>query len=435
MKTLTKNMKKVCLFTFVMAAFALAQEAAPETAPAQVPENVDPAVAPAEAAAPETQQAEAPKVQTAQPEEAKVAEPVEAAASSETAPSTPFAVLHGNAYNTVGNEAAADNVNGLFGRPDLFFGKKFFYVEPAGEMGVASLGSFFAAMDLSGDLGRATLGYAANGFGVAIHAGLGRFAIDGDNGKKSGSRNGDDVGFVVSKVLAGYALVLSGDWNTLADEVNAQPKVGKPVEETYEELGANLSLSNGPSANQNFWTTGVSFARHKDERKVAGIAKNLGAESYIKVAPFFNFGTAALKKDRARLLLGLNTSVPLYIPDEVKVEREDGDTVKTSMFELDVKLSPNVLAEVSVLESLMLFGEASYTWYVLNYTSGTDIYNDEYTDIETESQMVSASVGIRYQYEDLLACEFSFGDSFFTDTKSIFNGEGVFVRFGGFVYF
>ena len=44
-------------------------------------------------------------------------------------------------------------------------------------------------------------------------------------------------------------------------------------------------------------------------------------------------------------------------------------------------------------------------------------------------------MGFRYQYKDWAACEFAFGDSFFTDTKSIFNGEGVFVSFGAFIFF
>ena len=60
---------------------------------------------------------------------------------------------------------------------------------------------------------------------------------------------------------------------------------------------------------------------------------------------------------------------------------------------------------------------------------------DEYTTKVSKADEVKATAGLRYQYKDWAACEFAFGDSFFTDTKSIFNGEGVFVSFGAFIFF
>ena len=347
-----------------------------------------------------------------------------------------FDVLHGSAYNTVGNEAAADNVDGLLGRPDLFFGKKFFYIEPAAERGVVSLGRFFAAMDISGDLGRATAGYASNGFGAEVRLGLGQYAIDGDNGKKSGSIAGDDWGFTVSKVLGKVVAVISTDWETFQDENNVEPKVGKSTEEAYRDLNVNMTVSNAPSGVKHFWSAGVGFVRHENEQKVGGDVVNDNVDSHIKVSPFFNYGMVAMQNARARLLLGLNSSVPLAFYDEQeRVDSTSGDTVKTKLTDVGVDLAPNILGEVLLGSHVMLFGEATYRWRVFDYTKGTDETDDEYTAMESVSNQVRATVGFRYQYEDWIACEFAFGDSFFTDTKSIFNGEGVFVSFGGFIYF
>ena len=442
------NIKKFVALTFVSTAFALAQETAPVAPAAEPTESSQPvaetpAAEPASAPQPVTETpAVAPVVQadsakTVAPSSETKAEAPATAETTDAAPieAGPFDVLHGNAYNTVGNEAAADNVNGLLARPDLFYGKKFFYIEPSSEMGVVSLGSFFAAMDISGDLGRATAGYAANGFGAALHVSLGQFNVDGDNGKKAGAKAGDDIGFDVSKVLGDYVLVLNADWLTFAEENDTDPKIGKSTEEDYRDLLVSASLSNAPYAQKHFWTVGASFLRHENEKKVGGQVQNGDVDSHISITPFFNYGTPALKTSRANLLLGLNTSVPVSFFDEQEQVNDVGDTVKTSLTELEVVLSPNVLAEVAVLKSLMLFGGASYDWHLFKYSSGKDITDDEYTAMESVSDKVNASVGLRYQYEDLLALEFTFGDSFFTDTKAIFNGEGVFVRFGGFVYF
>ena len=120
---------------------------------------------------------------------------------------------------------------------------------------------------------------------------------------------------------------------------------------------------------------------------------------------------------------------------DVKDTVTDEKDFSTSSFNFGVSLTPNILGEILLTESVMLFGEASYTWNAFSYVSGTDITNDEYTMKVTSADLVKATAGFRYQYKDWAACEFAFGDSFFTDTKSIFNGEGVFVSFGGFIYF
>ena len=335
------NFKNVFAMTLASAAIALAQQAAPAQQPSSGLEQPQaaPAAQPAEQAQPTEQpavaQESAPAETSAQAPEAAAPAPAASAAPVAQAPvaqasaapaeapavkeepvpepvkePTAFDVLHGSAYNTVGNEVAADNVDGLLGRPDLFFGKKFFYIEPAAERGVVSLGKFFAAMDISGDLGRATAGYASNGFGAEVRLGLGQYAVDGDNGKKSGSIAGDDWGFTVSKVFGKVVAIISTDWETFQDENNVEPKVGKSTEEAYRDLNVNMAVSNAPSGIKHFWSAGVGFVRHENEQKVGGDVVNDNVDSHIKVSPFFNYGTAAMQSSKARLLLGLPCSLP-----------------------------------------------------------------------------------------------------------------------------
>ena len=480
------NLKKTFAMALVSAAFAMAQEAAPaaepaaqpaaETAPvAETPAAESPAEVAqpvAEAPAAETPAAEAPVAETAttpapaevaQPaqesapaapaEIAKPAEPEQVAAPSAAPqgpqgapegvrmgpPKTPFTVIHGSAYNTVMNEAAGDNVDILLDRRlTKLYGQKFFYIEPAGERGVVSLGNFFGAMDISGDVGRALVGYTNGSFGAEIRAGLGKRKIENDNVEQKVSFNGNDFGLTLSKMLGGFVLTLGGDLTTIAEETDTDPKAPRAptTEERYRDITATLVLTDGPSARKHFWSAGVNFARHENEMEVAGALKNENPDSYIRFVPFFNYGTPALQSEHARLMLGLNTAVPVIIQDEYMVrDTTNGIVGKKNMTHVGLTLTPNMVGEVLLGESVMLFGEAAYQWEAVSYTKGENIDAGDYEVLESVADKVQATVGFRYQYKDWAACEFAFGDSFFTDTKSIFNGEGVFVSFGGFIYF
>lgn len=432
----------------------VAQEAAAAAAPAENPE-APAAEAPAAAQAPAevAQPAQEAAPAAAPAETAKPAEPKQVAAPSADPqgpqgapegvrmgpPKTPFTVVHGSAYNTVKNEAAGDNVDLLLDRRlTKLYGQKFFYIEPAGERGVVSLGNFFGAMDISGDVGRATLGYTNGSFGAEIRAGVGKRYFDNDNVEQKVSYNGNDFGLTLSQMLGGYVLTLGGDWITVAEETDTDPKAKRAptTEERYRDLTATLVLTDGPSARKHFWSAGVNFTRHVNEMEVAGSLKNENPDSYISVVPFFNYGTPALQSEHARLMLGLNAAVPTVIQDEYIVrDTTSGVTAKKNMTHVGLLLTPNVVGEVLLGESVMLFGEAAYQWEAVSYTKGENVEAGDYKVLESVADKVQATVGFRYQYKDWAACEFAFGDSFFTDTKSIFNGEGVFVSFGGFIYF
>ena len=442
---------------------------APAAAPAEVAQPA-PAAAPAEAAKPAEAAAPAEVAQPAEQSKASepaaepaaqpVAEPVAAAepsSDSEPAnleapvstdgsvwndpvhkapPKTPFTVLHGNAYNRVANEAAADNVDVLLNKRLTkmpFY--KFFYIEPSGEKGAFSLGNFFGAMDISGELGRATAGYATPGFAVEARVGLGQIKTDTKKVDVKETVEGDDWGLTLSKTFRGYTATLAGDWITYAKETNTDRKKGAEIEQRYRDIEASLILTNGPSAQKHFWSTGLAFTRHENEVEVNGTLMGDSLTSNFSIVPVFNYGSPVVRTSYANFYMGVNAAVPLTVYDKADMlDTNSGKFKESSLTTVALNLTPNILGEVLLGESLMLFGEASYTWEALRYIKKETPY-DEIRVKRSVADKVEASMGLRYQYKDWAACEFAFGDSFFTDTKSIFNGEGVFVSFGGFIYF
>ncbi|MDY6264723.1 MAG: hypothetical protein SPM09_09975 [Fibrobacter sp.] len=476
------NLKTSLALTLASVAFAMAQDAAqPATSAAEAPAPAvaeQPAAAPAATApaAPESVQpapAEAPAevaqpTETAAPaavESAPVAEPAKTAAPAQPAPEakvaeavppqgpvpeaapgeapvrmgppkTPFTVLHGNAYNRVQNEAAGDNVDALLNkRLTKLAYQKFFYIEPTGEKGVVSLGGFFGAMDISGELGRATAGYATPGFAIEARLGLGQIKTETKGADIKETVEGDDWGLTLSKTLGGYVVTLSGDWITFAKETNVDPVRGPKTEQRYRDLDASLIVTDGPSARKHFWSAGVAFNRHEDELESGGTLIGDSLTSNFTVVPLFNYGTPVLRANYANVYMGLNASVPVTVYDKADMrDSTSGKYKEASLWTVGVNLAPNILGEVLLTESLMLFGEASYTWEAFRYVDNQTPYADVKVK-RSVADKVEATMGLRYQYKDWAACEFAFGDSFFTDTKSIFNGEGVFVSFGGFIYF
>ena len=476
------NLKTSLALTLASVAFAMAQDAAqPATSAAEAPAPAvveQPAAAPAATApaAPESVQpapAEAPAevaqpTETAAPaavESAPAAEPAKTAAPAQPAPEakvaeavppqgpapeaapgeapvrmgppkTPFTVLHGNAYNRVQNEAAGDNVDALLNkRLTKLAYQKFFYIEPTGEKGVVSLGGFFGAMDISGELGRATAGYATPGFAIEARLGLGQIKTETKGADIKETVEGDDWGLTLSKTLGGYVVTLSGDWITFAKETNVDPVRGPKTEQRYRDLDASLIVTDGPSARKHFWSAGVAFNRHEDELESGGTLIGDSLTSNFTVVPLFNYGTPVLRANYANVYMGLNASVPVTVYDKADMrDSTSGKYKEASLWTVGVNLAPNILGEVLLTESLMLFGEASYTWEAFRYVDNQTPYADVKVK-RSVADKVEATMGLRYQYKDWAACEFAFGDSFFTDTKSIFNGEGVFVSFGGFIYF
>ncbi|MFA6836936.1 MAG: hypothetical protein WCR04_11105 [Fibrobacteraceae bacterium] len=377
------------------------------------------------------------------PAAAPVAEsaPVAAApVAPASASSAVFDGLRGSAYNTVGNEAAASNINDYLARPHNFGGTQLLYVEPAVERGLVSFGektTFFGMFDNSEDLGRLTAGIAMkDSWGLSLNLALGQFHQSQDGGSTGITEAGDDWGAKFSMALGSYALAASVDWLTTAEEQSADPDNGKASDENYDSLTINVNINNASGSIA--WTLGADIIRHSSYTSVGSVTTDENADSYTKFAPYFNLGTKVLSNERARVFVGSNNALPVVFFDGYDSTSALGDVAPKkdeSLFEIGLSLEPNILGELSLTDNVLLFGEASYTWLLFGFGSGTDDSAVDYTVLQSKSNTASATVGFRYQKDNRYAAEFALGDDFFTGTNAIFNGRGVFISFGGFLYF
>lgn len=420
---------------------AQAQEPAAESATAEpvAAAPVAPAVTPA------TPAPQAPAVE-AEPQAVASAETTPVQAKPEAAPAAPrgpgftprpktkFDVLHGNAYNRQRNVAAANNIDLLLRYPNLFANQKFLYIEPSDEMGVVSFGNLFSAVDVSGDVGRLTLGYAQLGFGFYLKAGVGQMNFKNDNVERHATSVGDDLGLAVSKTIVGYNVGLTVDWLTFKDEVTLEPKHGVKNEQNYRDLTANLSVTNAPRADRLFWTVGVQFVNELNELRIGGDVIPDSSDSYMQATPVVRLDYIGLQSEHARVFAGMGLMVPLTFHEKYTFEANNRDYTRSNNV-YAVVLEPHVMGEVFLTKNVMFFGEASYQWAAVSSQKAKDFDGSKTEVLVSQMNKVDASLGARWQYNDFIACEFALGDRLFTDTKASFDGEGVFASFGGFIYF
>lgn len=380
------------------------------------------------------------------PEAAPVAEsaPIAESAPVAAAPVAPssassavFDGLRGSAYNTVGNEAAASNINDYLARPHNFGGTQLLYIEPSAERGLVSFGektTFFGMFDNSEDLGRLTAGMAMKGsWGLSLNLALGQFHQSDDGGSTGITEAGDDWGGKFSMALGSYALAASVDWLTTAEEESADPDSGKTSDESYDSLTINVNINNASGSVA--WTLGADIIRHSSYTSAGSVTTDENSDSYTKFAPYFNLGTKVLSNERARVFVGSNNSLPVVFFDGYDSSSANAQKIDESLFEIGLSLTPNILGELSLTDNFLLFGEASYTWLLFGFGSGTDDSAVDYTVLQSKSSTASATVGFRYQKDSRYAAEFALGDDFFTGTNAAFNGRDVFISFGGFLYF
>ena len=384
----------------------------------------------------------------AQDETAAVAAPVVApitaasapAAKATTASAGVFDGVRGSAFNSVGNEAAPSTIDDYLARPSNFGGVQMLYIEPAGQRGLVSFGTdrtFFAQFDNSEDLGRLTLGMAnKGGWGLDVRLALGQWHRSDDAGSTGLTNAGDDWGATFSTPMGGYTLAFSGDWYTYANETTSDPDKGTKQDESYNDFSLNGNLNNAPSAEAYTWTLGLNFLHHGHSVKNGSKTTDDGSVAYTEAVPYFNIGAQVLGNEKAHVFIGANNRLPVRIVDGY--DSTATAESEASLFELGLEVIPNILGEVAVTDNFIVFGEAAYNWLVFGFGSGTDGVKgakDDYTILESHSYTAMASAGLRYQKDNRYAIEFELGDKVFTDTKAIFNGEGTFVTFGGFLYF
>lgn len=432
------------------AATAPMAEPAPEqaaTSEAQPAEN-----APAEvAAAPET----APAADsTAQPVEADSAAIAAVQPEASVVPVAPAkapgvldGILHGNAYNTVGNEAAGATIDGDMAFPHKMHGHKLVYFEPINQKATVSFGettTYYLAFDNTEKLGLLTAGVAFDKFGFAIDGAMGKtweydsFA-DGSEKTVKTTVGGTMAGAAASMAAGPVDIVLRGHYIN-PDDIAYVDEPNKEEESQIWDATGSLAVSYGGEAIS--WTFGVDFLRHDAKNKIKESTlqvidgKNFlvttkstvsDTSSRIEVVPSFSVGGAVLEAENARVYLGLNTYFPLAQYDEIEgvVEKHK---------EAAAYLSPNIFGEIMLGKYVMAFGGANYEWKAASFRQHT-FAGDDQKDVESNTGTANVNLGARFQY-DRAALEMSFTQQFLQNPFGSFSStDEIAVNIGAFINF
>ena len=357
-------------------------------------------------------------------------------------------VLHGNAYNTVANEAADPTVAGEMMMPHRMSGRNFAYFEPVDQEGVVSFGenlTYFFAFDNNNKLGLVTAGLALSRFGLLVQGAVGKswnFVDDDDTGAEEtvrGTEAGTAIGGVMSARLGGLDIAAKVAYD--------HPKTEKSVkggdvetEDNIWDLGGKLTVTE--AGEFLVWSFGVGILRHNSRNKVVekdffdqngqyfiatSTIRTTDSTARFEVVPELNLGGAILKREKAKVFMGLNMAVPLIAYDRIR-------NICSRHNEYAFVATPNILGQVNLGSYVMVFGSASHQWDIFRYT---DSYiNDVSTKtMDISSGMTTANIGLRFDYE-MAAVEMVLTRKFvqnpfgaFSNTDEIATSIGMFINF------
>ena len=390
------------------------------------------------------------------PEQVAVADSVKAATDSlakdtsnvAKAPANKLGdILHGNAYNTVGNEAAAATIGGNLAFPHFMFGSKLVYFDPIAEEGAVSFGdswTYFLAFTNTEAMGNLTAGIAFQKFGASLDYSLGKTwrwtdHADGTDETERTTKPGSVVGASFSVNLGSFDILLNGKYMTPhGNHFQEQPN-SKDEDDAWAASGY---LGVSYSGDVYYWTLGVEGMRNEYKHKTsASELQVIDGKKYlittkttlsdtlahIMLTPAFTLGAAVLSSENANVYLGWNTFVPMYIYDDI-------DSVSDKHQEAALLFEPNILGEVQFSKYFMAFGGASYMWNAAEYTD-RKLSGEETKTVATEVGATTVNLGARFEYGPA-AIEMAFekvfmGNPFgaFSDRKPIVTSLGAFIYF------
>ena len=479
--------KHLLLIALGLAASVQAQNApanataatAPQIAPAAAPAN-NPAPAPATATEPapaadstvaavepapaaDSTAAESAPAATADstataPEQVAVADSAKVATDSLAKDSSNVAkapvnklgdILHGNAYNTVGNEAAASTIGGNVGFPHFMFGSKLAYFDPVEQQGVVAFGdswTYFLSFDNNdeADMGLLTAGIAFQKFGASLDYSLGKAwrwtdHADGTDETERASTAGSVVGANFSLNVGSFDILLSGHYatpngNHFLDQSNSE------IED--EAWAAQGYLGVSYSGDVYYWTLGVEGIRneYKHKTSVSEIQVKDGKNylvttkttlsdtlANVSIVPMFTLGAAVLSSENANVYLGLNTFLPMYNYDNI-------EGVSDRHQEAQLVFEPNILGEVQLSKYFMAFGGAKYTWTAAEY-SDRELGGEKTKTVSTIANGTTVNLGARFEYGPA-AVELAFTKQFLENPFSGFaEKDAIVTSLGAFIFF
>ena len=363
-------------------------------------------------------------------------------------------ILHSNAYNTVGNEAAAATIGGNIGVPHYMHGSRLVYFDPMAQQGALAFGdswTYFLYFDnnkkvpnAETELGFLTAGIAFSKFGASIDYSFAknwRYTdhADGSEETEKNTTQGSIVGANLSANFGSFDVLVKGHYLypngqsilTLSDSENELDAWS-----AWGYVGVSYS------GDVYYWTLGVDGTRNEYKNKTKNTEiKVMDGKNYmvttktsmsdttagIVIAPAFTIGAAVLSSENANVYLGLNTFVPMERYDEI-------DSVSDKHDEARLEFVPNILAEVQLSKYLMAFGGASYKWVAASYTN-RKLDKEKEKTIATNMEETTVELGARFNYGPV-AVEAAFTRQFL---KNPFSGYGdkaaIVTSLGAFIFF
>lgn len=422
------NIKLMSLGVIAAASFAMAQDYG--WGDEQSSQNEEATEVVEEAPAPEPAPAPAPAPVFEPAPVAQEAAPAAPAATAEAGDAANFNVLRGNAYNTYGNEAAASTIGGNMASPYKMAGSKLVYVDPLEQSGVVAFGdnsTYFLGLDNSNDLGKLTLGFAKKSFGISLDLSLDKtYAMD-DNSTTTTIGKGDNIGVNFGMLLGSMDLTINAYWLTIAKELN-----NNKWDDTYSywDLGVQAAITNGPSNSSLAWNIGVDLLRHNIT--VKGDRKRTSKDSRIEAVPHFNIASAVLQSNNARVLLGLNTYLPVLIFDGSSTTNLEHSRTNIGLYTM-----PNLLAELALSSNWLAFAGVNHTFKVVGIdidTNKNTSTTSTTTTVTSKSDVTEVEGGTRFQYKNF-AVEAAIGSAFYKNPLTGFNGGDMFTKIAGFINF
>ena len=407
--------------------------------------------APAAAAAESEQEAPAAPAAPA-PQPAPAAQDI-FAPKTEEAPDAPatnagLAGMHGRAYNAVGNQFASatigDDMNSLYSMA----GRNLIYAEPTNEYGVLALTkgmTYLLGFDNTRSLGLFTAGIATPVFGIAVD-----FAFDKEwNSTETKSpltkttndttttKVGDVINLKFGVNLGALDLTANAYWltyNEERDSENETETVKTEVDNDFWDIGANVAISNGPSAQSLAWSIGVKFLRQKSWNKTTTAGQSVettNPDAFMRIEPTFNLGASVLSNDFAQVMIGLNSRLPVIIYDEIEDATKE-PVIKDNHNSIGFYTAPNIFGEMAINENWMVYAGATYEWKVFNreaYSTEQGPSTRDQSIITTRTNQTNATAGVRFMYKSLIL-EASIADNL--DSQS---WSGLIGNFGAFLVF
>jgi len=350
---------------------------------------------------------------------------------------TIFDSVRGHAYNPYSIAGAASTVTDLVRTPSDIYQQKFIYISPSDFLGYTAFslgqgGSGFIGLDESsteyGELAALKLGYANSGFGIVFDISLGKGMRSYAGYDRRWTFPGDNLGFYFSMPIGSATLYANAGWLTYESNYVSNDNISNS--EDNSKISSNIGVTG--TANIFNYDAFLDIARISKTQTDNSGKEYIFDGSKLDVSLVFNFSITALRSEMARAIIGFNNCVGVEYLNATSNSQLADNIIFSA-------ISPNILGEVALFDNLLAFAGATHN-LVFVFGDGNRDDVSTVTLVQTGYEVniynpetygtTHAYAGLRYQRKN-----WALETIVSTHPFEIMNGENIFAKFGGFVYF